>query len=141
MEIDDAILVRLKAYAGLTALVGQRIFPNLVPQGQALPAVTFMTVSDIKNHILTGQLALEQPMIQYTARATTKAAARAVANQIKAALNDFSGTLSGIVVQHIRLENEIQSADVDETKSGAGGGDLAKTYYVDLEYEVSFERS
>ena len=57
-------------------------------------------------------------MIQFSAYATTKASARAISNQIKAALSDYSGTMSGITIQYIKLVNEMSTAETsgDGTK-------------------------
>lgn len=45
MSIRSQIYSRLSGYAGLTALVSTRIYPALIPQGAAMPAVTFTLVS------------------------------------------------------------------------------------------------
>jgi len=133
MELETALKTYLLAYAGLTALIADRLEPEELPQGFALPAVTYIKISDVKDHTLTGQLAVESPYFQFTVFASTKAGARAVANQLKAALNDYSGTLSTIVIQHIRLENEMSSLE----KSPDG---TVKVFTEDLEYNITFEK-
>jgi len=130
-EIDDAIYTYLLTKVGLTTLISQRIFPNELPQGTTLPAVVYIDVSDVKNHTLTAQSKLEEPMKQYTVYAASKLAARSVASQIKLALCDYSGTLSGIVIQYIRLENELASLE-----TSADG--TIKTYYHDLEFQITY---
>jgi hypothetical protein len=54
-----------------------------------------------------------------------------VANQLKAALVDCHGTLSGIVVQKIELQTELSSL---ETRPDG----TVKVYAIDLEFEVTF---
>jgi len=131
MEIDEALRTYLLTQAGLTALISQRIFPNELPQGITLPAVTYIQISDIKEHTLTGQLELEHPMIQYTVYAALPSTARPVANQIKSAMKDYSGTLSGLVIQKMELQNELSGLE-----SSSDG--TIKTYTVDLEYEINY---
>ena len=133
-EIEEALKTRLLANTALTALVSTRINADFIPPKTALPCVVFIKVSDVKDHTLTGQLELEHPVFQVSAYASTKSAARSVANQIKASLLDFSGTLSGITVQLIRLLNEMSSAET----SGEG---TSKIFVEDLEFEVFFLRS
>jgi len=123
----------LNAYAGLTALVSTRIHYDELPQGEALPSVCVIQVSDVKSHLLTGQCTLERPMYQFTAYAATKAGARAVANQLKAALNDYHGTLSGIVVQKVELQNELSSLETSTDGT-------VHVYTTDLEYEVNYQK-
>lgn len=133
MEIEQALRSYLLTRSGLTALVGARIFTDDLSDGAALPAVIYFKVSDVKDHILTGQSNLERPVFQFSAYATTKTAARAITNQLKAALCDYSGTLSGIVIQYIQLQNEMSTIQT--------AGDGAQRVYVeDLEFEVNFEK-
>ena len=132
-EIEEALTTYLLAQTGLTALIDRRFFFEELPQGTELPAVVCIKISDVKDHFLTEQSSLERPMIQFTAHASTKAGARTVSNQLKTALCDYTGTLSGIFVQLIRLENELSSLE----KSSDG---TTKTYTEDLEFEVIYEK-
>ena len=129
--IDEAIITHLESQAGLTALVSQRIRFDQLDQGETLPAVVVKKISDRKLHTLTGQLDLAQPMYQFTALALTKSAAKSVAAQLKLALSDYAGTLSGIAVQYIQLQNELSS--VEKTADGT-----TKVYFEDLEFEVNY---
>lgn len=131
MDIYDALVAKLKATAALTALVGTRIYPNGAPQG-SLPAVFYLTVDDIKLYTHDGISAQESPNIQFTVYADTVNQAAAVAEQIRTALHGYTGTLSGITVQIIRLINELPSSYEMETK---------RVYTHDLEFEVVYERS
>jgi len=134
MHIEDAVLAYLKTQSGLTTLVGTRIYPEEVPETVQLPAVTYILVSNVPIHVLTGKITLERPVYQYTAYAATKAAARAIAAQIALALSDYHGTLSGVVVQKIELQNEMSTLI-----SSADGTN--KTYTHDLEFEITYERT
>ena len=130
-EIEEALTTYLLAQSGLIALIARRFFYEEVPQDTELPAVCVIKVSDVKDHLLTGQLNLESPMFQFTVYATTKLGARGVANQIKAALKDYVGTMSGIAVQHIRLVNEFSGL----TKTADG---TVREFTEDLEFSINF---
>jgi len=137
LEIEEAFTTYLLAQSGLTALIGRNLDPDETPQEVSVsagPVVTYIKISDVKDHTLTGQDELEPPIFQFSVFASTRAAARAVSNQLKTALQDYSGTLSGIVVQHIKLINEMSSLE----KSPDG---TVKVYTEDLEFEISYERS
>lgn len=129
MDVYDALVARLKATAAVTDLVGQRIFPDEVPQGKLFPAVFYMTVSDTKDHFITEMSSLESPNIQLTTYADTKDGAAAVAEAIKTAINGYQGTLSGISIQCIKLINELPSM----YKSADG---TTQMFTHDLEFEV-----
>jgi hypothetical protein len=134
MDIEEALTAYLLAQSGLTALIARRLYFDSLKLGTDLPAVVCINISDVKLHTLTGQYANERPMYQFSAYGSTRAEARAVANQLKTALIDYHGTLSGVVVNKIELQNELSSQYVS-----ADG--TTKTCIVDLEFEVSYERS
>ena len=131
MEIEEALTSYLLGFSGLAALIGDKLYPDELPQGIKLPAVIYSKISDVKDHTLVGQNRLESPMIQFAAFAGSKAAAKAIANQLKAGLCDFQGELSGLEIQYIRLENEISSLE----KSSDG---IIKINTEILEFEINF---
>lgn len=131
MELEEALTSYLMDFAGLTALIGDNLYPDELPQGINLPAVIYSKISDIKDHTLVGQNRLESPMLQFTTFAGTKTAARAIANQLKAALCDFQGMMSGLEVQYIKLENELST--LERTPD-----DTLKIYTEILEFEINY---
>lgn len=131
MNIEEAVVKYLLDYPGLKALISNKIYPEEIPQSTKLPAVFWIKVSDIKEHFLSGQSDVENPIYQFTAQADTKAEARKVAEQIKAALCDYQGILYGVTIQKIELQNEISGME----KSSDG---TLKVYYEDLEFEITF---
>ena len=147
MEIEEAFTAYLKTKAGLTALITHQVpkqgggtvseiclYSDEIPKGKPLPAVSYIKISDLKDHTLTGQVTLERPMFQFTAFALTKVAARNVANQLKAALMDYAGTMGGITIQWIRLENEL--SNLETSPDGT-----IKIYTESLEYQINYIRS
>lgn len=131
MDIEEAFTAYLLARAPLTALIGINLYPTERPQDSTLPAVTYITVSDVPNRTLTGQDALAEPYIQFTVYASTKASAKAVAKELKTALNDYHGTMSGVEVQLIELANEISSMYRESDGS-------APEHIIDLEYQFHY---
>lgn len=134
MEIEEALTAYLLEHAGLAALVGSRVYWDEVPQGTEPPFVVAINISDVKEHTLDGQLSLESPTYQFTAYATTKKTSKAIGKQIKAALQDYVGVMSGVRVQLVRLLTELSTA----THNADG---TVQLYTTDLEFQVHFERS
>ena len=132
-DLETALTTYLLTQSGLTALIGNRIQPEEQPQNSDLPAVVYITVSDVKEHFLIGQAALEQPYIQFTVYAKTKPSAIAVSVQLKTALNDYHGTLSSVVIQKIELVNELPGLE-----TSADG--TTRIHTLDLEYQIFYER-
>ena len=134
MEIEEALTTYLLAQSGLTVLIERRFFYDILPEKCELPAVCVINISDVKDHTLTGQLKLERPVFQFTAYAQTKAQAKNVAEQIKKALQDFQGSMSGIEIQYIKLLNELST--LYTSPDG-----LIQAYTTDLEFEINYVRS
>ena len=131
MEIEEALVTYLKAQTGLAALIGAKIYPDEAPQGTTFPYVTYIDISDIPNHTHDGQDDLENPIKQFTVHAQGKAAAKAIANQIESAMSDYKGTLSGLDVSYITLQNRLASKEKTADVS---------VNYVDLEFEIVWRR-
>jgi hypothetical protein len=131
MEIEEALTTYLLSQSGLTALIDRRFFYDERPENSTLPALLCINISDVKDHTLTAQQKLESPMLQFTSYGATRASARAVANQVKTALADYVGTMSGIEVQYIKLVNELPSTEQNEDGT-------IKVRTVDQEYEINF---
>ncbi len=131
MEIEQALYARLIADTTLKALIGDRLYPDELPQGCALPAVYYIDVSDVKRHILTGQIKQERPTKQFTIQALRKSQTKEVAAAIKACLCDYHGTLSGLEVQHIMLNFETGSQ-----QTSADG--TIRVFVHDLEFEITY---
>lgn len=131
MDIEEAFTAYLLNYPGLKALINNKIYPEEIPQGVTLPAVFWIKVSDVPEHTLTGQSEVEEPIYQFTAQANSKGTVKPVAEQIKKALSDYQGIMSGITVQKIELQNKFSSMD----KNNDG---TIKVYYEDLEFQIFF---
>lgn len=132
MTLEEALTARLLAHPGLTALIGNRFDWDEMPPGNT-PYVVVQCISDVKLHTHDGQAKTEQPSYQFTAYAATRAGARAVAEQIKAALSDYTGTMSGLTIQYITLINELP-----DTQLIADG--TVKVHTVALEFEIIYNR-
>jgi len=131
VHIEEAFTAYLLAYPGLTALIGRRFMFDYLPQDTVLPAVVWQCVSDVKEHTHQGQIANESPTYQFTVYAATRAAARAVAEQIKLALCDYVGDMGGASVEWVKQINELPT-----TETNTDG--TIKVHAIDLEFEFNY---
>lgn len=141
MEIEEAFHAHLLAYTAFSDLIKNavtpatyRLYPDEAPEGTPMNYVVYINISDVKIHTLTGQSEIESPVFQFTIYAATKANAKAIAKQIKRALKDFSGVMSGVEVQHVKLLNELC------TKYTSPDG-TTSINVLDLEFEFLYIRS
>jgi len=149
LEIEEAFTTYLLSQDALTALIGNRLFPEEIPQLDTLPAVSYIKISDVKDHLLSGQSTLERPIFQFTVFAFTKAEARNVAKQLKTSLSDYVGDFGILAgewrdkdtwddsfswheghIQYIQLQNEITNLQRI---------DNIKIYTESLEFQINYE--
>jgi hypothetical protein len=107
--IEEALFSYLSGHAGLTALVANRIYPLVMPQGTTLPAVTFSKVSGPRVHAMQQDAGLAYPRFQVSCWGATYKQAKEVAGQVRAALQDFKGTMGGpggVVVSGVFIQDE-----------------------------------
>ncbi len=89
MTIDSAVFQTLGQYAGLSALVGARIYPDAAPQTVAKPYVVYQEIAGVPTMDLSGDAVsggLDNTLMQVSAWATTQDQARAVGRQVRAAM-------------------------------------------------------
>lgn len=104
MSIEADIYSSLTAHAGLSALIGTRLYPVLLPQNPTYPAVTYQRVSTPRAQAINGTVASAGPRFQFAAWASTYSSAVSVAAQVRAALIAMSGNI--VTVYEVLLDGE-----------------------------------
>ncbi len=91
--IEEAIFARLSGWAGLAGLVGTSIYPMRAPQNVPAPYVVYQRISAPRLRSLLGGSGQANPRIQIDAYGTSYAQSKAVAEQVRLALDNFRGTV------------------------------------------------
>ncbi len=110
MAFEEDLFTYLSTYPGLGALIGTRLYPLLLPQLPTLPAVTYQRVSTPTLLEFERSL-LPHPRFQFNCWATTFAGARAVADQVRAALDVYMGAMGATTVRASLVEDERDDYD------------------------------
>ncbi len=122
MAIDAAVYQLLRDDAGVSALIGSgasaRVYPQLLPHGQTLPACVFQMVDVDPVHASGTTVALRAAEYQITCYASTYEAAVGLADQVRDALSRHSGTVDGTVIQEVFYEQEQDTYEFDTSKFG-----------------------
>lgn len=95
--LEEGLYSYLSTFAGLTALVSTRVYPDKIPQGATLPCLTYQRISTPREHAHdTSGIGtdLAHPRFQFNAWATTKSSAKAINEQVRAAMNGKRGTIA-----------------------------------------------
>ena len=125
MIIEDA-LRKIIVDAATTAM--DRVYPLLLPPTPGFPAVAYVRVSTRRVHCLTGFSHLAIPRFQFTAWAKTYGEAHVLANELRVAMDGYTGWLAAafplpfpigwVQIQSCWSENEL---DLYEPKPGLYG--------------------
>jgi len=116
MRAEKVIKTLLGNAAGVTALVAQRVYPGVVPQGTALPAISYEHVSTVPLPTLTIGTNLVRTRIEVTAVAKTYAAQKSLLEEIRKALDYQRGTVAGVEV--VSIMRDSSGPDLRDDDSG-----------------------
>lgn len=67
MNVELAVITHLGSTAGVTALVGSRIYKRKLPQSPTLPALVVQLISGPRTHHLRGQSGADRSRVQVDA--------------------------------------------------------------------------
>lgn len=129
-DIADWTYAKLAADAGVSALVSTRIYPIRMPQSPTLPLITYQQVAAEYEHAMGSDPNVEWARMQVTSWAETLTSARSLAKKVKACLRRATGTAASTVVQHSRIEMQID-----------GYEDGPQRYRVDMDFMFGYEEA
>src|SRR5882672_12899165 len=100
-SIEGALTSRLVNFAGLSALVANRVGPHPAAQDRPYPFVTYQRKGGMLCQGLDGSHGLARPKFQVTVFSTRFEDTVDVGAQIALALVGFKGTVAGVVIKGI----------------------------------------
>ena len=115
MSAESTLYGILSAAAGVTALVGTRIYPDLIPEEKATPYIGFERISTVPYTTIHGTILSSDVDMMIACWADTRLAAEALADAVIVAMQDAG---------HLYIS---RGAEIDEAT-----GRLAAT----IEYEL-----
>ncbi len=131
MILEAAIYAILAAAAGVTTIVGARIYPNLMPEGAAYPALTYFTVSADEEHTLDRASGLVHQRIQVDAWGNDYTTVKTLMKQVRSALEAAYGIvqtpLGNLDINGILRDNERDLYE-DKTRTHHCAGDFLVLY-------------
>lgn len=114
MSVHGDLRTFLLADSTITALVGQRVHVDSLPQGSLLPALTFLRVSVEHDHDLGGETGLATARFQIDCWASDKEAALALAERVRLRLDGYRGAMGSITVHSVWLDGEREWPEEEE---------------------------
>ena len=97
-RIEVGPFTYLTTYAGLTALIGARLFPLKIPQNVTYPCIRYTRVSGPLELAHDGPVNLGHPRYQFDVYDPLHDVAWQVARQLEFALHGYSGAMGTVAV-------------------------------------------
>lgn len=126
MSIESVLYDHARTFAGLSALVGTRIYPNLQPQQVADKSVTFRRISSQRVSAMGADTGLVRARYEFDAWADNYDDARAIADQLRLCFQRWN-TTTGTVVQDVYVLNDVELYEDD-----------TQTHHVAVDFEFIY---
>ncbi|MFN7881729.1 MAG: DUF3168 domain-containing protein [bacterium] len=106
MKAEIIVKTRLGAASGVTALVGDRVYPGALPQDAVLPAIVFKRISSRRlkgAHSNPGIVYATLQVICVGAKDAPQDDVLALAEQVRLALDRYGNIVNGVLVGGVLL--------------------------------------
>ncbi len=121
MTLEEGLYAYLSGVSALTALVGKRIYPVVLPPNVVYPAVTYQRISGPRIHTMGNDPGLAYPRIQVSCwyrdisdPQKGYGQVKAVAEQVRLALqNQKSTTWGSVTIQAVLFDGDNDLYDPD----------------------------
>ena len=115
MSIEQAIHGLVTGDAGVSAIIGDGLYPVMLPQGAPLPAIVYSLSDAPQQTTVDGPLGLTDARYQFSCWAKTHAAVVELSEALVSLLDFYSGTVEGVVIQGTQImgRRDVPAVDVE----------------------------
>lgn len=105
-DLNEAIYNYLASVTALTARVGTRIRPDVLDDGETLPAVVFWRVSGTHTDTIDGTFGgLAEARVTIETYDTSRKGTNRIAEEVRLAMIDMKGTRSGVKIRNVSVDS------------------------------------
>lgn len=114
MDIEQAVWQHLTGDAEIKRLIGNRLYPDQVPQGEQLPYVVYSQAQRLRSRTFTGYVSLNACSIHMEIYGATRSSVVDVRQAIGSRLDGFTGTIGSqtVAVSGVFHDGEDTGAEV-----------------------------
>lgn len=120
MSVEDAIVARLEAHAGVAGLVVDRIYPLEAPQDAETPYIVYQRISGVPVSNLAEDTNITDARYQLYAFSEVYGDSVDVTIQMKAALQRYKGTVASVVILDVMINDNPDLLGNDTDLHGTG---------------------
>lgn len=114
--LEEGLKSYLSTYTGLNSLISGRVYHMSIPENATLPCLTYQRIDTPRTTTMDSSGAtgdLTSPRFQFDAWAATFSSAKAITDQVRAALNGKTGSVGGVTIRASLASDERSSQDND----------------------------
>lgn len=127
----DGLKTLLLADAGVSALLGSRLYSVVLPRSYQFPASVYHVYGTSLTYTFAGPDNVAETLVQYDVYGVDATSTRNVADAIRGVLDSYTGTLAnGMNVQAVYLQQDL---DMPHVPDAAAKG---VTYHIVLQFRV-----
>jgi len=127
MRLTEQVVARLRVDAAVSALVGMRIYPAVLPQPPTFPAIAYTRISQREAFSADGAEGLLATRTQLDCYALTYDGARLLGDAVRAALNGYVGGV---------IQKSQQDSEEDVYEPQVGSVDEGQSHRVTMDFLV-----
>jgi hypothetical protein len=134
-DVATAVRQYLVGKSAVSAIVSSRIYPDTLPQGATLPAVTYTKISTVHEHVLSTLAGLAASRIEFSCFANNRADANNLASVIQqCGIIAHKGTTNSVDIRAVQLEDGQQTYQEPPTD-----GSQVHRYVTTFDLMVSYQ--
>jgi hypothetical protein len=133
VSIATTLAARLKAVTGVSNLVSTRVWADRAPRATPHPYVVLQRIGGEPIHHLANASGLANATVQIDVFASSGSSRDAVAEAVRDAIDGWSGSQGGVLVQEVTLDPPV------ETQEGEDLGREVPIFRARIDGEVFFE--
>ena len=133
-DVGKAFRSKILGYAAISAIVGQRMYPDNLLQTSTLPAIVYTKISTERDHEITNVTRSAHVRIQMDCYAASREAANDLAHALRnTGICAYTGTVSGIFLGCTTID----SGDTYGTDSPTDGNQVYR-YITSFDFKVHY---
>lgn len=138
MGIERGIYSLLTGDAGVAALLGTRVYPEVLPQNPSYPAITYQVVSGGSEYEMEGPANQASPRVQIDCYAESAEGAIALKGAVMAALSGYRGSVGSPPVAIQGAFRRSEGSGFEDGLRPAGLRVWRKTLDFEIWYEETY---
>lgn len=131
--IEKALFACITTDSTISALMGLRLFPNKIPQGQPMPTAEYKQEAGKREQMMSGPAGMVNSQYTVICYGESYSAAKGLAEAVRKRLDGFRGVVEGVTIDVMMLIDEV---DKPEFKPGT---DILNRYGKELTFVVWFK--